>query len=173
MKPTFLGRFLFVPSGGFMSSQIISFNCVLKNKAGLLISSTYNRDVLTAVDNGDTMLLGLAEGLKDIKKGERRKIDVSAPQAYGFYDLQKIILYPVKKLTKGLRIGETISIIGKSGNSRTYKVLEFHNDFISLDGNHPLAGQDLVFEVEALEVRDATREELTASNVKVGTTFFH
>ncbi|AZZ38134.1 peptidylprolyl isomerase [Bdellovibrio sp. qaytius] len=156
-----------------MNSQIISFNCILKNKAGSLISSTYNRDVLTVADASETMLLGLSQGLKDLKKGEHRKISISANEAYGFYDLQKIILYPVKKLAKDLRIGQTISIIGKSGNSRTYKVLEFHNDFISLDGNHPLAGQDLVFEIEALEVRDATSDEISASANRVGTTFFH
>jgi len=157
-----------------MNSQVISFNCILKNKAGLLISSTYNRDVLTAIDTAETQLQGLTQGLKNLKKGEHRKISVSASEAYGFYDLQKIILYPVKKLiTKDLRLGQTVSIIGKSGNSRTYKVLEFHNDFISLDGNHPLAGQDLVFEIEALEVRDATKEELSASINKVGNNLFH
>lgn len=156
-----------------MNSQIISFNCILKNKAGLLISETYNRDVLTALDTGETMLLGLAQGLQNLKKGEQRKISISADEAYGFYDLKKIILYPVKKLAKDLRIGQTISIIGKSGNSRSYKVVEFHNDFISLDGNHPLAGQDLVFEIEALEVRDATSEEINASINTVGTKFLH
>jgi FKBP-type peptidyl-prolyl cis-trans isomerase SlyD len=156
-----------------MNSQVISFNCILKNTAGLLISSTYNRDVLTAVDSGETQLLGLTQGLKNLKKGEHRKISVSAGEAYGFYDLQKIILYPVKKLGKDLRLGQSVTIIGKSGNSRTYKVLEFHNDFISLDGNHPLAGQDLVFEIEALEVRDATSEEISTPVNKVGNAFFH
>lgn len=156
-----------------MNSQIISFNCILKNKAGLLISETYNRDVLTALDTGETMLLGLAQGLQNLKKGEQRKISISADEAYGFYDLKKIILYPIKKLAKDLRIGQIISIIGKSGNSRSYKVVEFHNDFISLDGNHPLAGQDLVFEIEALEVRDATSEEINASINTVRTKFLH
>ncbi len=138
-----------------------------------MISSTYNRDVLTAVDIGETMLLGLAQGLQNLKKGEHRKISISADEAYGFYDLKKIILYPVKKLAKDLRIGQVISIMGKSGNHRTYKVVEFHNDFISLDGNHPLAGQDLVFEIEALEVREATKEEINASINTVGTKFLH
>lgn len=156
-----------------MNSQIISFNCVLKNKAGSLISTTYNRDVLTAVNAGETILLGLAQGLQDLKKGERRKIDIPAGEAYGFYDLKKIILYPVKKLSNDLRIGQVISIVGKSGSLRTYKVVEFHNDFISLDGNHPLAGQDLVFEIEALEVRAATNAEVNASLNTVGTKFLH
>lgn len=156
-----------------MNSQIISFNCILKNTAGQLISTTYNRDVLTSVNPADTMLVGLTQGLQNLKKGEHRKISITASEAYGFYDLQKIILYPVKKLAKDLRIGQIISIIGKSGYSRTYKVVEFQNDFIRLDGNHPLAGQDLVFEIEALEVRDATSAEVNASVNTVGTKLLH
>lgn len=156
-----------------MNSQIISFNCVLKNTAGQLISTTYNRDVLTAANPRDNMLSGLTQGLQNLKKGEHRKISITASDAYGFYDLQKIILYPVKKLAKDLRIGQIISIVGKSGNSRTYKVVEFHNDFIKLDGNHPLAGQDLIFEIEALEVRDATTAEIHASDNTAGIQLFH
>lgn len=156
-----------------MKSQIISFNCVLKNQAGMLISTTYNRDVLTSAHAGETILLGLAQGLQNLTKGEHRKISIAASDAYGFYDLQKIILYPVKKLGKDIRIGQIISIIGKSGNSRTYKVVEFQNDFIRLDGNHPLAGQDLVFEIEALEVRDATSAEVNTSINTVGVQFLH
>lgn len=156
-----------------MNSQIISFNCVLKNSAGKLISSTYNRDVLTTTDSGEQQLVALAKGLKNIKKGEHRKINISAVEAYGFYDLKKVILYPTKKLMKAVRIGQIVTIIGKSGSARTYTVLEHHDDFTSLDGNHPLAGQDLIFEIEALEVREATQHEVNASVNMVGYKFFH
>ncbi len=156
-----------------MDSQIISFNCILKNTAGHLISSTYNRDVLTAIDNDQAMLLGLSRGLLNLKKGEKRKISLSAAEAYGFYDLKKIILYPTKKLPKDLRVGQSISIVGKSGSLRTYKIVQFHSDMVSLDGNHPLAGQDLIFEIEALDVRDATAEEVVASQNTVGLQLLH
>lgn len=156
-----------------MSSQIISFNCVLTNTAGKLISSTYNREVLNTIEDAKAMLLGLARGLQNLKKGEKRKICLAAQDAYGFYDPQKIILYPVKKLSKDLRPGQIISIMGKSGNIRTYKVVQFHNDMVSLDGNHPLAGQDLIFDVEALEVRDATRAEVDAFQNTVGVQLLH
>lgn len=157
-----------------MNPQVITFNCILKNSAGKLISTTYNHDVLSNTTNSDQLqLVALARGLKDLKKGEHRKISVSADEAYGFYDLKKVILYPTKKLMKALRIGQTVTIIGKSGSARTYTVLEHHDDFTSLDGNHPLAGQDLVFEIEALEVREATLNEVNASLNMVGYRLFH
>jgi FKBP-type peptidyl-prolyl cis-trans isomerase SlyD len=147
-----------------MGVQVISFSCILKNKAGRLISSTFNREVITAVENPGTILAGLAKGLQNLKKGEKRTISLSAEEAYGLYDTQKIILFPRKKMDDQLAIGESITIVGKSGVRRTYRIVQFHDDMVSLDGNHPLAGQDLIFEIEAIAARDATREEVDESS---------
>jgi FKBP-type peptidyl-prolyl cis-trans isomerase SlyD len=158
-----VGLFFFI-TGGFMSVQVISFNCVLKNKAGKLISSTFNREVITGGSAEDIVLAGLAKGLENLSKGEKRSIELKAEDAYGLYLPQKVILFPRKKMPQNVRIGQLISIVGKSGKVRSYKVLEYHDDMVSLDGNHPLAGQDLVFEIEALEAREATAQEIAESS---------
>ncbi len=128
-----------------------------------MISTTFNRDVLTAIDGASAILAGLAKGLQELKKGERRSITLTAEEAYGLYEPKKIIFFPRNKLSKLIRVGEMVSITGKSGTIRTYKVVELHSDMVSLDGNHPLAGQDLIFEIEALDVRDATAIEIAES----------
>lgn len=156
-----------------MNTQIISFNCLLKNLLGQVISSSYNHDVLNAIDDEKAMLLGLAKNLQNIKQGEKRVISLSAKDAYGFYDPQKIILYPRRKLSKDIRKGTLVSIVGKSGKLRTYTVIELHADMVSLDENHPLAGQDLIFEIEALAVRSATRNEIEESLNMVGVQMLH
>lgn len=147
-----------------MIPQIITFNCVLKNSAGQLISSTYNKDILTVINDDQAMLLGLAKGLQNIKAGEKRKIVLKAEEAYGFYDPKKVVYYPRKRLSKDVKPGEILKIVDKSGAARTYKVVALHADMVSLDGNHPLAGQDLVFEIETLASREATAEEINAAN---------
>lgn len=157
-----------------MNIQVISFNCLLKNKAGHLISSTFNREVLTSMSVGPNVLLdGLAKGLQNLIKGEKRSITLKAEEAYGLYEPKKVILYPRKKLPRFIRIGEIISIAGKSGVIRAYKILQLHDDMVSLDGNHPLAGQDLIFEIEALEARAATREEIADAHNPVSTQVLH
>ena len=156
-----------------MQAQVISFNCLLKNKAGHLISSTFNREVLTSIDDPNVMLHGLAKGLQNVKKGEKRSITLSAEEAYGLYDPKKVILFPRKRLPENLRVNQTVSIVGKSGTVRTYRVAEIHNDLVSLDGNHPLAGQDLIFEIETLEARDATPEEIQDSSNIVSSQLLH
>lgn len=156
-----------------MNAQVISFNCLLKNKSGQLISSTFNRDVLTSAGDPNLMLSGLAKGLQNLKKGEKRSIFLAAEEAYGLYDPKRIILFPKKKLPQNLRPGQSVSIVGKSKTLRTYRVAQLHDDMVSLDGNHPLAGQDLIFEIEALEARAATREEIDESLNPVSSQLLH
>ncbi|MBL7543449.1 MAG: FKBP-type peptidyl-prolyl cis-trans isomerase [Bdellovibrionaceae bacterium] len=147
-----------------MNVQVISFKCVLKNNLGTVISSTFNRDVLTAGQPDQTaMLSGLTKGLQNLVKGEKRSIALSAEEAYGLYDPKKVVFFPRKKIPNSTKKGEVINILSKSGIPRSYKVLELHSDFVSLDGNHPLAGQDLIFEIEALDARDATTDEINES----------
>jgi FKBP-type peptidyl-prolyl cis-trans isomerase SlyD len=156
-----------------VNAQVISFNCLLKNKIGQVISTTFNRDVLTSSPVQNGVLQGLAKGLQDLTKGEKRSISLSAEEAYGLYEPKKVILYPRSKLPQHLRVGDIVSIAGKSGSVRSYKVMHFHTDLASLDGNHPLAGQDLIFEIEALAVRQATREEIEESFNTVSTQLLH
>jgi len=157
-----------------MSIQVVSFNCVLKNKIGTVISSTFNRDVLTVelVDH-PSLLSGLTKGLQNLVKGEKRTISLIAEEAYGLYDPKKVVFYPRKNLPKTVKKGEQVNILSKSGIVRSYRVLELHSDFASLDGNHPLAGQDLVFEIEALEAREATADEIKDSLNMVATQLLH
>jgi FKBP-type peptidyl-prolyl cis-trans isomerase SlyD len=157
------------------AAQIISFNCTLKNKAGQVISSTYNHDVLTALQEENLLLSGLAHGLQNIKKGEKRNITVEAEKAYGLYDPKKVFLYPRKKLSRDtlMAIGTKVVIISKSGRACDCRVAQVHGDMVSLDANHPLAGQDLVFEIETLSARDATIDEISVSSNMLSTQYFH
>lgn len=158
-----------------MSVQVVSFKCTLKNKVGSVISTTFNRDVITSIDAPQTILSGLVQGLQNLKKGEKRSIAVAAEQAYGFYDPKKVVLFPRKKFSKekSLNYGEPISIVTKSGTVRMYRVVEIYGDMVALDGNHPLAGQDLIFEIEALDAREATPEEIVESSNLVSSQVLH
>lgn len=157
-----------------MVPQIISFKCTLKNAAGRLISQTYNREVLTVAESEqDGFLSGLNKNLQNLRKGEKRNFKLRAEEAYGLYDPAKIILFPRRKLPKSVVKGETIKIMSPSGVLRSYCAVDLHSDFVSLDGNHPLAGQDLVFEIEALDARDATPEDIEHSANRVSSQRLH
>lgn len=158
-----------------MRAQIVSFKCLLKNTTGQLISSSFNRDVLTSISNEDLPLKGLARALQNLKKGEHRSIHLKAEEAYGFYDPSKVILFPLKKIPdhRNARPGQMVSILSKTGKVRTYRILQIHGTMVSLDGNHPLAGQDLIFEIEAIEAREATNEEIAEAQNLVSKQWAH
>lgn len=156
-----------------MSIQVISFNCLLKNKAGQLISTTYNRDVLSAQDTDAGFLKGLAIKMQNLVIGEKRSIELTAEEAYGFYDPKKIVLFPKTRLPKNARVGETVQIAGKSGEIRSYKIIQLHGNMATLDANHPLAGQDLIFEIDVISARDASASEIEESGRKISEQLLH
>ncbi|HRO66924.1 MAG TPA: FKBP-type peptidyl-prolyl cis-trans isomerase [Pseudobdellovibrionaceae bacterium] len=158
-----------------MQAQVVSFKCLLKNAAGQLISSSFNRDVLTSASGDGAPLKGLAQALHGLEKGESRSIHLKAEDAYGFYDPNKVILFPLRKIPNfpHVRCGQTVSILSKTQKLRTYRILQIHGDMVSLDENHPLAGQDLIFEIEATEARNATPEELAESQDVISRRWVH
>ncbi len=147
-----------------MRVQIVSFHCTLKNTLGQLISSSFNQDVLSTPSSGQVSELpGLAEAMLGIVEGERRKITLTADRAYGFYHPELRIRVARSKLSKGKSIGMGEVVFGRfteESEPRNYRVVETLPHSVVLDGNHPLAGQDLVFEVEVT----ALREENTAND---------
>lgn len=151
-----------------MKAQVVSFHCVLRNTLGQVLSSTFNRDVITSMGREavPAPLQVLVEGLQDLKIGQRRQIAVSAEKAFGFYDPNLVSTLRKKSIPSGseLKVGDSIQVQTEESQFRLYKVIEIHGDTVVVDANHPLAGQDLVFDIEATDVREATLEELRDTN---------
>jgi FKBP-type peptidyl-prolyl cis-trans isomerase SlyD len=150
-----------------MKVQIVSFHCVLKNKFGKVLSSSFNHDVLTGAGlDGEQELAALSKALQNLKTGEKRKISLNAAEAYGFYDPKKVLTMPRGVLTQfeKNKQAEAPVVLDVDGQPRTFRVIDMTPDNITLDGNHPFAGQDLIFEIETIAVRDATDAEILESN---------
>lgn len=150
-----------------MKTQIVSFHCVLKNKLGQVLSSSFNKDVINQLAKSpaaesEQKLRGLVAGIQNVRKGEKREISVPASEAYGLYDPKLVLKISRSDLLNGkkLAVGSQIMTQSTPGNpSQVYRVIEATGNQLVLDGNHPLAGQDLVFEVEVVSVRKARRED--------------
>ncbi len=149
-----------------MKPQIISFHCILKSTTGKIISDTFNNEVITAPAMGmRDSLPGLARKLANLRSGEKRKIDLDATEAYGLYDPQLVVRVPRKKIKAvgDLKLGDTVFLPRNNKEYLPYTIVEMGRDEFTLDGNHPLAGQDLIFEIEVLAAREATPSEIQES----------
>ncbi len=158
-----------------MKAQIVSFHCVLRNRIGQVISSTFNQDVMTRSESRGELLPELTQALQNMRKGEKRKISLSADKAYGFYDPHLSMEIARKKLDhcKDIQTGDQVFARGEDGANRMYRVIRTNLESVLLDANHPLAGQDLVFEIEATEARDATESEISESQEEAPTRLLH
>lgn len=148
-----------------MKAQIVSLQCVLKNRLGRVLSSSYCQDVLTCAP-GEGPLKGLGKALVNLQKGERREIALKASEAYGFYDPGLVLICSREDFpsSRPVRLGQSMEVEDDQGNTRMYRVAEVGQERVTLDANHPLAGQDLIFEIETLSARDATPEEVSSAS---------
>jgi FKBP-type peptidyl-prolyl cis-trans isomerase SlyD len=147
-----------------MAVQVLSFHCTLKNKLGHVISSTFNHNVLTHSSDTQVPLKALSDALQGLRKGDRKEIFLRADEAYGFYHPDLVIVRALDEINVNspLKLGEEV-VYATNGESKTYRVTEITPDAVTLDANHPLAGQDLIFEIEATESREATPAEIPGS----------
>jgi FKBP-type peptidyl-prolyl cis-trans isomerase SlyD len=159
-----------------LKPQIISFHCILKSATGKIISNTFNNEVITApsVGNRDE-LPGLAKKLDNLRSGEKRKINLDATEAYGLYNPKLVVRMPRKKITAvgELKLGDTVYLPRNEREHLPYTIVEISRDEYTLDGNHPLAGQDLVFEIEVLAAREATENEIQESTTESRSGWLH
>ncbi|MCB0351083.1 MAG: FKBP-type peptidyl-prolyl cis-trans isomerase [Bdellovibrionales bacterium] len=149
-----------------MTVQVVSFHCTLKNKFGQVIGKTYNQNVINDCQSDTNSLAALVEEMRDLKKGEKRRIHLNAERAYGLYNPELVIIRNFEELEMShgepMKVGEKVVFV-TNGQPRSFRVVHVTGHSVTLDGNHPLAGQDLIFEIEATAAREATSEEIDAA----------
>ena len=97
-----------------------------------------------------------------MQKGERRTIAVKAAEAYGAHDPDLVLRLEKSQFPPGteLDVGDQFAV-DEDDEGPVFTVVSVEPDAYMVDGNHPLAGRDLVFDVEVVEIRPATKEELS------------
>ena len=108
------------------------------------------------------MLPKFEENLKGLKKGDTIDFELAAADAYGEKDEQAVAQLPAEMFNEsGIPpVGEIIPLQDNEGNQFRAQVMEVSPEAVVVDLNHPMAGQNLHFDIEVLEVREATPDEL-------------
>lgn len=148
----------------------------MKNKLGQVLGSSFNSDVINQLENGHQTLAGLVEGLQDLTDGEKRKIDVPADRGYGFYNPKLVLEVPRSEVPSPTRLqigDEILKSVGQEGRTASFRVIRTEQDSVVLDGNHPLAGQDLIFEIEVVSARLAKASDFEDTTNKGQQTYVH
>ena len=115
---------------------------------------------MPVLENARQIIPGLEKALFEMKSGERKKVRVIANEAYGPVNERLKVKVSRSKLPEGTITVGTKFRGGAEPHAPVFTVFKIEGEDVYLDGNHPLAGQDLNFDVEVVMIRDATQEEL-------------
>jgi FKBP-type peptidyl-prolyl cis-trans isomerase SlyD len=147
-------------------NKVVVLHYAVSDSEDTLIDSSYDHNPLSIIQGTGYLIPGLEDALTDHVVGDKFEVEVSADQAYGqrvdgyVQTVPKAMFAEIEDLDVGTQLRATTD-----EGEQTVIVIDVQDDEITVDGNHPLAGIDLKFDVEILEVRDATADELEHGHV--------
>ncbi len=141
---------------------VVSMNYTLKDDDGTVIDSSEGREPLSFIAGKGMIIPGLEQALIGKNPGDEVSVSVSPEEGYGEYreemtvQVNKDQFQGDSEITEGMQV----QAHNKDGSTQILTVKEVSDDQVTLDANHPLAGQTLHFDVSIEDVREATQEEL-------------
>jgi FKBP-type peptidyl-prolyl cis-trans isomerase SlyD len=147
-------------------NRVVTFNYTLRDEQGTVIDSSNGRAPLSYLHGKGNIIPGLEEALAGKSAGDKLDVTVVPERAYGVRDERLVQIVPKARFSEvqGLAPGMQVRTNGPQG-PRIVTVVRVDRDFVTVDGNHPLAGRTLHFSVEVTEVRKATHEEVSHGHV--------
>jgi peptidylprolyl isomerase len=122
---------------------------------GSLFDSSEGREPLEFTVGEQMVIHGFDNGVIDMKVGDKKTLNIPYMEAYGEVNEELLIEIPKSELPEELgelTEGMQLNMVNQDGYEIPVEVIEIKDDAIVLDGNHPLAGEDLVFDVELVEI---------------------
>lgn len=146
-------------------NTVVRIHYTLKNRSGEVLDSSAGREPLTYLHGSGNIIPGLEAALAGHKAGDNVQASIEPEDAYGkrYEELVQAVprnAFPVQDIEPGMRF----SADSEQGN-QIVTVVRVDDDMVTIDGNHPLAGETLYFDVDVVDLREATEEETAHGHV--------
>lgn len=147
-------------------NTVVRIHYTLKNESGDVLDSSSGQEPLAYLHGVGNIIPGLESALTGHKAGDNVQASIEPKDAYGerHEELVQSIprsAFPVQDIEPGMRF----SAGSPDGRDQVVTVVKVEDDIVTVDGNHPLAGETLYFDVEVVDLREATEEEATHGHV--------
>ncbi len=125
-------------------------------KDGSVFDSSQDRDPLEFTVGAGQMIAGFDAGVVGMAVGEKKTIEIACEEAYGPHREEMIAKVPAKDVPEDInpKVGMALQMQHPNGMPITVTIIEVTDEHILLDGNPPLAGKDLIFEIDMVEVKN-------------------
>jgi FKBP-type peptidyl-prolyl cis-trans isomerase SlyD len=143
-------------------NKVASIHYTLKDNEGNILDTSGGRDPLLYIHGIGNLIPGMEEGLEGKAKGDKVNLKVAPEKGYGDKDDRMIQKVPREAFGgQPIEVGQQF----QTDKGQVVTVTHVGLDHITVDGNHPLAGIELNFDVEVMDVRNATEDEIAHGHV--------
>lgn len=148
---------------------VVTSNFQLFDGEGELIDSSDSEGPLVYLHGADELLPGLEVALSGRQQGDRLSVELTADEAFGERDPALIDKAPranfpgIEQIEPGMQFQTEMD----DGEPMLVTVIDVDDEWVTVDGNHELAGRSLRFELEVIGVREATAEEIAHGHAHV------
>ena len=147
-------------------NKVVQMHYHLTDEKGAVLDSSQGKEPLAYIHGVGNIIVGLEKQLSDKAAGDKVKAVVPPEEGYGERDDNLVQVVPKTGFQgeEELTVGMQVQVGTEQGNAIA-TVAKIEGEDVTLDVNHPLAGVTLTFDVEIVDVRDATQEELEHGHV--------
>ena len=138
----------------------VTLHFTIRATDGTVMESSVGGEPETFVMGDGTLLEGFELALVSLRAGDRQTLTLRPDQAYGARDPDAVVVLPRGHFPADMALepGAMVAFTTAEGHEVPGRVITLRDDAVEVDFNHPLAGQDVVLEVEVLEVVDPVVE---------------
>lgn|SRR5574344_1032150 len=141
--------------------KMVAINYTLKDDEGKMIDTSIGNEPLSYLHGNGYLLPKLEEALEGKNVGDKFSIAIAAKDGYGEYDEKLVVDVPRNQFDTSVPIEAGMQFQADTPvGPQIVTVVKVTTETVTINGNHELAGKNLNFDVEVMEVRDATEEEL-------------
>jgi len=142
--------------------KVVTMDYTLRLDSGELMDSSEGKAPLDFIFGQGELITGLEKDLEGLEEGIEKEITLAPEEGYGERDPEMVVVLPAERFPQELEleVGMTLYTKGPDGQALPFRVSEIKEGLVTIDFNHPLAGETLYFTVVIRGVREATPEEL-------------
>ena len=148
------------------NNKVVQMHYKLTDEKGTILDSSEGREPLSYIQGLGNIIIGLEKQMEGKIAGDKINAIVSPAEGYGERDDSMVQKVPKSGFQGDEELKEGMQVqVGTQNGNAIATVTKIEGEDVTLDVNHPLAGVTLTFDVEVVEVRDATKEELDHGHV--------
>jgi len=149
------------------ANKAVSIDYTLTNEGGEVIDSSVGGAPLVYLHGAGNIIVGLEKALEGKQAGDELEVTIEPQEAYGDYSVELVAVLN-RAMFEGvdeLEVGMQFHASAPDGGMQIVTIRDIEGEDVTVDGNHPLAGQRLNFKVKVVNVRDAAAEEIAHGHV--------